>query len=103
MENQRDTTLEDVIKREARFAAIEHVLCKMMATLFLASGKKLTDVDSLMKGTSETIQKMTFARLTPVVSDAVSAEVEDSVMSLYSLVKEQMKSIAKEAGLNPHH
>ena len=91
-----DKTIENLLKLEMRFNAIEHLLCKTVAAMMLGSNKTQSDIDILMKGTSETIRQMTFAKINPAISDAASAELEDAVVALYNLVKVHMASIQED-------
>jgi len=91
-------TPEKIIKDEMRLSAIEFLLCKLTATIVVASSKTERELDLWRTEMKVTLQKQTFSALDPTLSDVAAQELEEAVDALLGLLKKHMASL-KGGGL----
>ncbi len=87
-------SLEGSLKNEARFAAIEHLLCNMAASFLISSRKTPADIEAVSRLTLEAIRMHGLPGIHPEISHVVTTEIEDAVTTLYNLIGRHMSALA---------
>lgn len=85
--------LEKILRDEARFSAVEYFVCRLWAAHLIASGKTLKDVENWKQGMKMTLQRQTFSKLDPAMSDAFAAELKSAVNALGNLVEDHLRQL----------
>lgn len=77
---------EGQIRLEARLAAIEHLLTKMLAAM--THQVPIDQLDQLLERYGQGLETMTIEGLNAAQSDLLSSEVRDEVLRLLNAVRE---------------
>jgi hypothetical protein len=81
---------EDFIKREARLAALETIVCQHLAVLYRMQPEFL---DVVKQQALDAARTRAFPGLDPAYSDLVSAEFEAALRELYSAIEKHVNDL----------
>ena len=82
-------SMEDEVKAECRFYALERSFCLLQAAIYRQMGAAgPVMLEETRKQAIESAQRQTFPALDPAMSDLVSAELEAAVNRLLSMTKQ---------------